>query len=366
MKYDLWEDVYSRKYKFPWYCRSKLLGIVPLGLISFVFPLFYTFLKKTELLNLFIVYNYTDWCIDDPNVIDFYIMWVNGSDPVWFKRMKETAYKTHSRLKKKYFRMRFEDHAELKWSLRSIEKFTPWVNKIHVVTDNQFPNWMNLSHPKLHFVSHEYMFYPGYHSYNSNAVQFLMYRIPGISRRVVMMDDDCIFLNHITPSYFFDELNRTVIHTHKHHYNPKARLPHCRYSDSGSVYKYGIEISHQLIYQKFHETLPIKNAHLQNPVDMKTLLEMHKVFDIDSRSFLPFRRCGDYQFQTFVNLYSAITNRSVLADIEDSLSIHTPKKLKEFYPNNASIILVCVNFYDEYFYESYLPTVLPEKSSFEL
>ena len=341
--------------------------MAPLYLAVFLLPLLYTFMRKNHYLRAHIVPKFTDWCIDDPNVVDLYIMWVNGSDPKWFKRMVKAAIKRKRKFNDDYYVSRFQDNNELMWSLRSVEKYVPWINKIHFVTDRQFPNWLNVSHPKLHFVYHDFLFYPGFHSYNSNAIQYLMYRIPGISRRVIMMDDDMIFLQKIEPNYFFDELNRTVIHTHRYNYNHSKKLPRCSYKDTGMIYRYGIAKSHRVLYNRFNATIPIKNAHLQNPVDIKTLFEIHQFFKIERQLFREFRVCGYYQFQTFVNLYSAITNRSVPAPNKyEAFVAHTPEKLMEFDPNNETVNLFCINFYDEDFYNDFLPSKFPEKSSFEL
>ena len=256
--------------------------------IFMVLVLNYTFMKTTEKLKVSIINKYTDWGIDEPDVVDFYLSWVNGSDPNWLQRMKETAYKTQTRFNKDYFKSRYQDNFELKWNLRSIEKYAPWVHKIHFVTDDQYPNWMNLSHPKLHFVNHEYMFYPGFHSYNSHAIQFLLYRIPGISRRVVVIDDDYLFLNNVTPNYFFDELNRTIFHADFltfDYLNEKM----CKDRNSARIFRYGVKLAQESIRSLFKKITPISFGHIHNPIDIKTLLELHNLFDIDSKSFYPFR-----------------------------------------------------------------------------
>ena len=39
-----------------------------------------------------------------------------------------------------------------RYSLRSIEKYAPWVRKVFIVTNGQIPNWLNLDNPRLHIV----------------------------------------------------------------------------------------------------------------------------------------------------------------------------------------------------------------------
>ena len=43
-----------------------------------------------------------NFCIDDPNVVDIVILWVNGSDPVWYKRMMKDKKKNHLNLDEKF------------------------------------------------------------------------------------------------------------------------------------------------------------------------------------------------------------------------------------------------------------------------
>lgn len=49
---------------------------------------------------------------------------------------------------------RFADNEELKYSLRSVQKFAPWIRNIHIVTNGQIPAWLNLEHPKINLVTH--------------------------------------------------------------------------------------------------------------------------------------------------------------------------------------------------------------------
>ena len=43
---------------------------------------------------------------------------------------------------------RFYDWDTLKYSLRSIVKYAPWIRKVHIVTNGQIPKWLNISNPR--------------------------------------------------------------------------------------------------------------------------------------------------------------------------------------------------------------------------
>ena len=50
---------------------------------------------------------------------------------------------------------RFEDNEELRYSLRSLEQYAPWVRRIFIVTNGQIPYWLNLDNPRVSIVTHE-------------------------------------------------------------------------------------------------------------------------------------------------------------------------------------------------------------------
>ena len=50
---------------------------------------------------------------------------------------------------------RFEDNEELRYSLRSVEKFAPWVRHVFIVTNGQIPSWLNLASPRVTLVTHQ-------------------------------------------------------------------------------------------------------------------------------------------------------------------------------------------------------------------
>uniref|UniRef100_A0A8C5PZA2 N-acetylglucosamine-1-phosphotransferase subunits alpha/beta n=1 Tax=Leptobrachium leishanense TaxID=445787 RepID=A0A8C5PZA2_9ANUR len=56
---------------------------------------------------------------------------------------------------------RFEDNEELRYSLRSIEKYAPWVRHVFIVTNGQIPSWLNLDNPRVTIVTHHvYLTWP--------------------------------------------------------------------------------------------------------------------------------------------------------------------------------------------------------------
>ena len=109
--------------------------------------------------------------------IDLVITWVNGSDPTFKEEvLKWTNAKMGTETN------RFYDMDQLKYLLRSVEKYTPWIRYIFLLTNGQIPVWLNTSHGKLKLVTHEQIFIEKGHlpSFSSPAIEINMHRIPGL------------------------------------------------------------------------------------------------------------------------------------------------------------------------------------------
>ena len=104
---------------------------------------------------------------------------------------------------------RFQDNEEMRYSLRSVWNFAPWVRNIFVVTNGQIPSWLNLHHPRLHVVPHSVIFRNSSHlpTFSSPAIEANLHRIPGLSEHFVYLNDDVMFGRQVSPSDFYTHGN---------------------------------------------------------------------------------------------------------------------------------------------------------------
>jgi len=72
------------------------------------------------------------------------------------------------------------------------------------VTNGQYPKWLNLCHPKLHFVCHE-DYIDGHYLplFNSHPIENNLHRIDGLSERFVYFNDDIFVVSPVEPDFFF-------------------------------------------------------------------------------------------------------------------------------------------------------------------
>lgn len=136
--------------------------------------------------------------------IDFVITWVDGNDLEWQKKKNHYLSGGNENFKNDYRTIRYRDMECLKYLFRGIASFAPWVNKIFLVTDNQIPDWLNISNEKIIIVNHEDFIPKEYlPTFNSNAIEPFFYKIKGISDKFVYFNDDMFIINKTKPTDFF-------------------------------------------------------------------------------------------------------------------------------------------------------------------
>ena len=145
--------------------------------------------------------------------IDLVYLWVNGSDEKWLAKKNAALAKSGMPLSKSAAsNNRWRDCDELKYSLRSVEKFAPWVNHIYIVTDEQVPEWLDLNNPKISIIDHKQIIpneiLPLFHS---NAIEVFLWKIPNLSEYFLYSTDDMFFGKDVTPSFFFDENGNPIV-----------------------------------------------------------------------------------------------------------------------------------------------------------
>jgi len=138
---------------------------------------------------------------DNRSGIDFVITWVDGADPAW--RRERDAF-TSDRDRFGHSEARFRDWGLLRYWFRGVERFAPWVDKVHFVTWGHLPPWLDGDHPKLHIVNHR-DFIPAEYlpTFNTNTIELNLHRIPNLSEQFAYFNDDVFLLRKAEPSFFF-------------------------------------------------------------------------------------------------------------------------------------------------------------------
>lgn len=132
--------------------------------------------------------------------IDFVVTWLDSNDIEW----QESLASYRPKVKGDKPGARFRDMGFFRYWFRAVEKYAPWVNKVFLITNGKFPDWINKDCPKLVLVSHEdYMPKECLPTFNSCAIELYMHKIKGLSEQFVYFNDDMILNAPVQPNYYF-------------------------------------------------------------------------------------------------------------------------------------------------------------------
>ncbi len=136
--------------------------------------------------------------------VDFVVLWVDGNDPAWQKEFQVARQRAGRDADGAA--IRYRDWETLRYWFRGVERFAPWVRKIHFVTWGHLPEWLNVEHPKLHIVRHEEYLPAAYRpTFNSNTIELNLHRIEGLSEHFVLFNDDTFLTAECAVSDLFKE-----------------------------------------------------------------------------------------------------------------------------------------------------------------
>lgn len=134
--------------------------------------------------------------------IDFVVLWVDGNDPQW--RKEKNKYLVLEGREADVSNNRYRDWDNMMYWFRGIEKFAPWVNKVHFVTYGHIPSWLNVNCPKLNVVNHKDFIPEEYlPCFNSSALEIHFHRLKNLSEKFVYFNDDMFLIDRVEPEDFF-------------------------------------------------------------------------------------------------------------------------------------------------------------------
>lgn len=136
--------------------------------------------------------------------VDIVVPWVNGADPAWLDEKKKWIPSSCDAGDEIDAPKRYRDLGLMKYWFRGIEKFAPWVRKVHFITWGHLPDFLNTKHPKLHIVNHkDFIPYDCLPTYNANAIEVSLHKIPDLAEHFVYFNDDVFLLKSTRKEDFF-------------------------------------------------------------------------------------------------------------------------------------------------------------------
>jgi hypothetical protein len=143
-------------------------------------------------------------CADDITFpVDAVYTWVDGNDPAWKQRKaqaKGEVYHAESASD-----ARFISRDELRYSVRSLHLFAPWIRNVYIVTDDQVPPWLREDLPGVRIATHREIFRDRsvLPVFNSHAIESQLHHIEGLAEHFLYFNDDMFMGRPVAPHAFF-------------------------------------------------------------------------------------------------------------------------------------------------------------------
>ncbi len=310
-----------------------------------------------------------------PEKIDLVYTWVNDKDPAWREKKSKFDSEAFSCDKDANSSYRYFNNDELKYSLRSVQKNIPWINKIFIITDNQKPEWLNLNNEKIRVVDHKEIL-PAeiLPTYNACTIENAIPNIKELSEYFIYANDDMFFWNEAAPEFFFDD-EKPVYRVDKRLY-PNKKYKH--------LYGSMVYMAYSLVKERFGVSFPYFSHHNADAYKKSLFLECMEEFkkEADVTSKNRFRKSNDLQrmIVTYYSLYkkAAVLKKVGICPIKRFFGLIPDSEYFDMRPSNVNKIanskakLMCINDSRKSTdaartkIKEILETKFPEKSEFEV
>ncbi|HWH01402.1 MAG TPA: stealth family protein [Pilimelia sp.] len=248
--------------------------------------------------------------------VDVVYTWVDGEDPAWQARRDDAlGILTDVVNSQSHNESRFFSRDELRYSMRSLAMFAPWVRHIYLVTDDQVPPWLDPDHPRVTVVSHKELFgsrgrLP---TFNSHAIESQLHHIEGLSEHFIYLNDD-VFIGHpCQPQTFFHSNGMAKV------YLSRAKIDAGPVSPTHDIPSTAAgKNNRRLINATFGRRVTYKTKHVPHALRRSVLHEIEARFpeELAQTAAHQFRHPGDVSLtSSLYQYYSVLSGQATIDDI---------------------------------------------------
>jgi hypothetical protein len=242
--------------------------------------------------------------------IDAVFTWVDGSDPIWVRRMAEALAGGAPLHETATSASRFVSRDELRYSLRSVASFAPWIRHIYLVTADQIPSWLIADHPMVTVVSHRELFgsrgvLP---TFNSHAIESQLHHIAGLSEHFIYFNDDMFLGRPVEPNLFFHANGIAK------YFQSSAEIGYGPPTIADAPVNAAAKNNRQILSERFGRFITTKMRHVPYPLRRSVLAEIEETLAdvVAATAAHQFRHQDDISIPSSLHHYWAyLTGRSV-------------------------------------------------------
>jgi hypothetical protein len=252
--------------------------------------------------------------------IDMVFSWVDGNDPE-FRARRAAQMSQHVVGEGDDAEARIRQIDELKYALRSVNMFAPWVRRIFIATDSAPPAWL-AKHPKItivravdHFSNLEAL-----PTYNSHAVESQLHHIAGLSEHFLYSNDDMFFGKPLKASMFFSPGGVTKF------IEARTRIGLGANDPTRSGFENAARVNRQLLFERFGHVITRHLEHTAVPLRKSVLRKTEREFpeEFARTQTSAFRSSTDISVtNSFYHYYALMTGRAVQQEKAKVLYVDT-------------------------------------------
>ncbi|MFD7296202.1 stealth family protein [Streptomyces sp. NPDC059897] len=217
--------------------------------------------------------------------VDVVYTWVDDSDPVWSAERDAVrsgrlggvpAQRLHSQAAND---ARFTSRDELRYSLRSLHQYAPWVRTVYLVTAGQVPAWLDTDVPGLRVVDHREIFSEpsALPTFNSHAIESQLHHIDGLSEHFLYLNDDVFLGRPLSVGHFFHPNGLSKF------FQSKALVPSGPTDGDDLPVNAAGKNSRALIERSFGTRIAQKMKHTPHPLRRSVLADIELVYGHEHR-----------------------------------------------------------------------------------
>ncbi|GAA1967356.1 stealth conserved region 3 domain-containing protein [Microbacterium deminutum] len=276
--------------------------------------------------------------------VDLVFSWVDGSSTD-FQRARAAQLAEYVVGEGDEGPARYRHVDELRFALRSVHMYAPWVRRIFIATDSPVPSWLG-EHPKVTVVRSEEFFADPtvLPTHNSHAVEAQLHHIPGLSEHFIYSNDDMFFGRLVEPELFFSAagVSRFV--------ECEVRIGAGAPTPARSGHDNGLRVNRALLRSRFGRTILRDLEHCATPLRRSVMAELEMAFadDFARTAASRFRSATDVSVtNSLYHHYALMTGRAVTTTrprvryVQTTL-IDSPRRMERL-ANRTDIDMFCLN-----------------------
>ena len=251
---------------------------------------------------------FTDLASDVTFPIDMVFSWVDGTDKEW-QRARARRMASYVVGEGDDSEARYRQIDELRYALRSVHTYLPWVRTIYIATDSKAPAWL-LDDPRVRVVRSEEFFQDaaGLPTHNSQAVEAQLHHIEGLSDHFIYSNDDMFIGRPLRPEVFFSPggISRFI--------EADTRIGLGDNDPARSGFENAARVNRTLLRRQFGRVITRHLEHAATPLTKHVVAEMEEVFaeEFHATAASPFRAKDNISVtNSLYHYYALLTGRAV-------------------------------------------------------